>query len=577
MKNKGRSAKELETRCTELEKQVQYYKSIAEEAGRNRLREIEQLNRQITDRKKTEEKLRESDKKIRSWLEYSPVCTQVLDRHFHMQYMSSAGINCRQLKDITKFYGKKFPFDCYPEPTRTDIVNNLKKIRETGEIVALETPVFDMAGDKLWYHSTFVPVTDKEGRCDYIIVVSINTTDQKRAEEAQANLEKQLRQARTIEAIGLMAGGVAHDLNNILAGIVGYPEIILDALPDDSDLREPVIAIQESGKRAATVVADLLTITRGVATTREDHDLNTIITEYLKSPECKKLEVFHPNVIFQDRLNARQAYIYCSPVHIKKCLMNLLTNAAEAISDNGTIHISTSNQYLDTQIAAEHNLKTGDYIVLNVTDTGTGISENELEHIFEPFYTRKKMGKSGTGLGLTVVWNTVQEHEGSISVESTDAGTCFQLYFPLAVEQKGVQENCNTVEEKTGQKEHILVVDDDPQILDLATRMLNRLGYTVNSVSSGEQAVQFIKEQSVDLILLDMLMEPGMNGYQTYKKITKHHPSQKAIIASGFSENNDVKAAILLGAHGFIKKPYSMDQLASAVRKALMPYPSRGH
>ncbi len=569
MENKDSLTKILEKRCAELEQQLRYYKTIAEEAGQNRLREVAQLNRQIFNRRKAEEKFKESDKTIRTWLEYSPVCTKILDHNFHLIYMSSAGIKHLQIEDITNFYGKKFPFSSYPEPDRTTIVENLKKIRESGEIVALEIPVFNTAGNKLWFQSTFVPVADEDGQCDYIIVVSVDMTDRKLAEEKQSQLEKRLRQSQTIEAIGLMAGSVAHDLNNILSGIIGYPELILRTLPDDSDLREPILAIKNSGNRAASVVADLLTLARGVASTREDHDLNVIIKEHLNSPECKKLNVMHPTVKIEYQLTVGKSCISCSSVHIKKCLMNLITNAAEAITDSGTINITTSNYSFDIQAAAEHNLKAGDYIVLKVIDNGTGISKKDLDHIFEPFYTRKEMGNSGTGLGLMVVFNTVEEHGGRISVESTDEGTCFELYFPLVEDKRDLQRESNKTKEITGRKEHILVVDDDHQLVDIATKMLTMLGYRVDSVCSGEQAVKFLEKQSVDLIVLDMLMDPGMNGYQTYKEITKIHPDQKAIIASGFSISEDVEATIQLGAGGFIKKPYSIDQIGQAVKEVL--------
>ena len=569
MKNKDQLLETLEKRCSELEKQVRYYKTIAEEGGKNRLREVEQLNRQIFERKKAEEKIKRSDKRIRSWLEHSPVCTKILDHNFHLQYMSSAGISYLQIGDITQFYGKKFPLICYPEPTKTDIANNLEKIRETGEIITLETPVNDESGNTLWFQSTFVPVADEDGRCDYIIVVSVDMTDRKRAEETQANLEKRLRQSQTIEAIGLMAGGVAHDLNNILSGIIGYPELILKTLPDDSDLRESITAIKNSGYRAAAVVADLLTLARGVASTRENHDLHAIIEEQLHSPECKKLSVLPSKIKLEYQLNAKESYISCSPVHIKKCLLNLIINAAEAVTNSGTINISTSNHSLDLQTAAEHNLKSGDYILLNVKDNGPGISEKDLGHIFEPFYTKKKMGQSGTGLGLMVVFNTVEEHGGRIFVRSTDAGTSFKMYFPLAVEKGEGPRESNTAKISTGQKEHILVVDDDPQLLDLTSKMLTILGYTADSVCSGEQAVEFVNKQSVDLIVLDMLMEPGINGYQTYKEITKMYPDQKAIIASGFPISDDVEAAMKLGVGGFINKPYSIEQFGQAIKEVL--------
>ncbi|MBB1094259.1 PAS domain-containing protein, partial [Rhodopseudomonas palustris] len=262
----------------------------------------------------------------------------MIDRDFHMQYMSSAAINALQVFDISKYYGKKFPFDCYPEPHRTTIIENLEKIKETGDIVTLETPVFNAKGDELWFQSTFVPITDKDNCCESILIVSINITEQKLSETARINLEKRLRQSQTIEAIGLMAGGVAHDLNNILLAIVGYPDLILMNLPEDSKLRKPILAIKESGNRAATVVADLLTITRGAASTRETHDLHEIVAEFSQSPEAINLKVLYPKVTCQFRCDADRSHISCSPVHIRKCLMNLVTNAAESITDSGTVY-----------------------------------------------------------------------------------------------------------------------------------------------------------------------------------------------------------------------------------------------
>lgn len=565
----SQSTKSLEIRCTELEKQLLYYKKIAEKAEQTRLKEIKILNQQIAERKKAEQELLKAEKKMRSWLEVSPICTKVLDRHFRLQYMSSVGIVSLKIDDITKFYGKKFPLDCYPEPTRTSIINNLQKIRITGGMITLETPVFDMAGEELWFQSTFKSVTDKAGHCDYIIVASINMTDQKRVEETQIKLEKQLRQAQTMKSLGLMAGGVAHDLNNILSGIVGYPDLILNGMSDGKDLRELILAIKNSGERAATVVADLLTIARGAANARERRNLNEIITEFLNSPECKNLKKLYPDIIWENRLDSKMPYISCSPVHINKCIVNLVTNAAEAIAESGAINITTSNQCLTPQAAIKLDMKAGDYSVLEVRDTGKGLPEEEIELIFEPFYTNKVLGRSGTGLGLTVVWNTVNEHGGKIIVESDSIGTAFKLFFPVAEDQKQSQEENYSIEDFGHQQGHILIVDDDSQILDIASRMLVQLGYTVDSVSSGEQAVEFLNEQSVDLILLDMLMEPGMNGYQTYKKIVIQKPRQKAIITSGFSESTDVKAAVQLGVHGFLKKPYVIEQLGKLVKEAL--------
>jgi PAS domain S-box-containing protein len=382
------------------------------------------------------------------------------------------------------------------------------------------------------------------------------------------NTQDQLARAQKMETIGMMAGGVAHDLNNILSGIVSYPELLLLQLPKSSKLRKPLEAIQESGERAATVVADLLTVARGVASIREAHDINVLIQEYLHSPEYEKLISLHPDVHCMECLEATQAIISCSPVHIKKTIMNLVANAIEAIETTGEVKISTSNLIITSTENRKNTVPPGCYVVLTIQDNGPGISDNDVTHIFEPFYSKKEMGRSGTGLGLTVVWNTVEDHGGKIRVESSEKGTCFTLYLPRSTEDI-THDEAQKETMDTSRGEHILVVDDEPLLRDIASHTLRNLGYKITAVSSGEEALEFIEKNPVDLLVLDMLMEPGINGRQTYEKILQLYPEQKAIIASGFSENDDVKATMKLGARGFIKKPYSIDQLGQVVREAL--------
>ncbi len=383
-------------------------------------------------------------------------------------------------------------------------------------------------------------------------------------------LVKQLHRAQKMEAIGLMAGGVAHDLNNILSGVVSYPELLLMKLPLDSDMRKPLTAIMESGKRAAAVVADLLTVARGVAGTREPHDVNKLIQKHLLSPECQKTKSFYPLLICDDLLEAEDAIISCSPMHIQKSIMNLLNNAMEAAGEAGHVTISTTNSQVDKSEDDTFAISPGKYVLITIEDNGSGIADNDLEHIFEPFYTKKEMGRSGTGLGLTVVWNTVHDHNGKIVVESSEKGTRFLLYFPVdsAGDVAEIPEAVRGI--PFGNGETILVVDDEPQLRDIASEILNGLGYRVESVCSGELALKFLQENPVDLVVIDMLMEPGMNGRQAYEQMLVLHPDQKAIIVSGFSESDDVKAALQQGAGGFIKKPYSMEELARAVKLALI-------
>ena len=395
--------------------------------------------------------------------------------------------------------------------------------------------------------------------------------DHKQAEIERRRLAAQIQRAEKMEAIGTLAGGVAHDLNNILSGIVSYPELLLRDLPEDSPLRRPLSTIEASGKKAAAIVQDLLTLARrGVAITKVTN-LNDIITDYLSSPEHERLKEFYPLVQLKTSLEKNLLNVLASPVHLSKTVMNLVTNAVEALSDVGLVTISTRNQYIDRPLRGYNEVEEGDYVILSVIDNGKGISAEDLEKIFEPFYTKKIMGKSGTGLGMAVVWGTVKDHNGYINVESTEGkGTTFELYFPITRKAVEKGKTTKTIEEYMGHGEKILVVDDVKEQREIASVVLTRLGYSVHTCSSGEKAVEYMKTNSADLLVLDMIMDPGMDGLDTYKKILQLHPAQKAIIASGFSETDRVKETQRLGAGEYIKKPYTLEKIGLAVQGELV-------
>lgn len=394
-------------------------------------------------------------------------------------------------------------------------------------------------------------------------------TLQKQAEKERQLMEEKLRRAQKMESIGLLAGGVAHDLNNILSGIVTYPELILMSLPKDSPLQQPLKAIRESGKSAAAVVEDLLTLARGVSSNRVNSNINDILAEYIQSPEFRNLQSLHGHVVFRTEQDPHLLNIKCSSIHIKKCIMNLMTNAAEAIAEHGEVVVSTRNQYCEAPLAGHPEMHRGEYAVLAVADNGTGIPEESLERIFEPFFSRKVVGRSGTGLGLAVIWNTVQDHQGGITVKSGKGGTTFELYFPATREGLPNLPGSIDVERYQGQGETILVVDDDGGQRSIATQILGRLHYNGHSVSSGEEALLFLSREKADLVILDMIMEPGMNGCQTFRKILELYPQQKAIITSGYAESRDVQEALAMGVRRFVKKPYLVGRLAVVIKDTL--------
>jgi CheY-like chemotaxis protein len=373
-----------------------------------------------------------------------------------------------------------------------------------------------------------------------------------------------------MEAIGMLAGGVAHDLNNVLSGLVSYPQLLLMDLAPDSPMRERVEKIQASGERAAHIVQDMLTLARRGVAVSESVNLNTVVEDYLKSPEYETLRRHQPSFELILDLSPDLLAVSGSPFHLSKTIMNLVSNAAEAVSENGTVTIATENRYIDQPIRGYDDVAVGDYVVLRVSDTGVGISEQDVERIFEPFYTKKVMGRSGTGLGMAVVWGTVKDHNGYVDVKSRQGvGTTISVFLPVSAEVAAGAESVEATDEYRGSGETILVVDDVADQRDLAEAMLGRLGYQVASVDSGEAAVAFLQKRPVDLVILDMIMDPGIDGLETYRRILQIRPGQKAIIASGFSESARVRQAEALGVGAYVKKPYLLEAIGPAIRAEL--------
>jgi len=383
------------------------------------------------------------------------------------------------------------------------------------------------------------------------------------------NLEKRLQKASRMEAIGNLAAGVAHDLNNILSGLVGYPDLLLLDLPAESPMRPPVQAIKETGHKAAAVVQDLLTLARRNISESQIVNLNDVVKDYLRSPEYLQLKLHYDAINTTVQLAEDVMNVLSSAHHLSKTLMNLVVNAMEAMPAGGALKILTANCYVDNVLSGYEEIPEGEYAVLSVIDSGIGISSDDMQNIFEPFYTKKRMGRSGTGLGMSVVWATVKDRAGFIDVDSQEGqGTRFNLYFPVTREKAAPQPTHIPIEDYLG-NEQILVVDDIPEQRRIAADMLGRLGYNVKTVSSGEAAIELIQHQAMDLVILDMIMDPGIDGLETYQRILSVVPDQKAIIASGFAETGRVKKTLKLGAYSYLKKPYTLEKLGVTVRAAL--------
>ncbi|MCG6535304.1 MAG: ATP-binding protein, partial [Syntrophales bacterium LBB04] len=388
--------------------------------------------------------------------------------------------------------------------------------------------------------------------------------------ETQRDMEERLHRAEKMELLGKMAGGVAHDLNNVLGVTMLYSELLQENIPEGSPLRKSVDNIFTSTQKAASIIEDLLSLARRGVALSKVIGVNSTVQSVLNAPEFRRLQDQHPSVTFKTDMGRDLLNINGSPVHLEKTVFNLLCNAAEAMSGGGEVTIRTENRYLDKTVRGYDTVLEGDYVVLTVSDNGSGIAAADIDKIFEPFFTKKRMGKSGTGLGLAIVWGTVKDHNGYIDVESREGkGTTFTLYFPVTREKIAEEATKIPIEEYMGKGESVLVVDDVQGQRDVAVNLLERLGYRVHAVPSGEAAIEYLKGNRADILILDMIMAPGIDGLSTYKRVRGINPQQKAIIVSGYSETDNVKEALKLGADAYVKKPYLMENVGVAIRKEL--------
>ena len=543
-----------------------------EELVAERTHELEcnncRLEDKIEEHRTTEKALQQSEQRYRKIFE------NILDTYFRI---TTDGI----ITEISPSGARLLDYDSTDGLNGKDLVRDLctsveegqkfqAELMEHGRVAHFEIRLKRRDGTTVFVEVMAHIVFDDSGRARGAEGMIRDISERKKSWEAQRRLEDQLVRARKMEALGLLAGGVAHDLNNVLSGVVAYPELLLLDLPEDSSLKEPLKAIQSSGQRAAAIVQDLLTLAqRGVLQT-EVLNLNSVISEYMISVEYQKFKQANPSVDMEVNLAPDLMNIRGSRIHLCKSTANLIANAAEAQPSGGKIHVSTANRYVDQAIYGYDTINEGDYTVLKVQDFGIGISSDDMERIFEPFFTKKAMGRSGTGLGMALVWGTIQDHNGYIHVNSTPGvGTTFELYLPVTREAVRDDVEPINIDACLANGEKILIVDDINYQREIASCMLQKLGYATDAVASGEEAVEYIQNNEVDLIVLDMIMDPGIDGLETYRRIKKLRPDQKAIIASGFSEGMRVKKAQKLGAGAYVKKPYTIEKIAQALQAEL--------
>ncbi|MBL7115264.1 MAG: PAS domain S-box protein [Kiritimatiellae bacterium] len=405
-------------------------------------------------------------------------------------------------------------------------------------------------------------------------------TQLKESEAREQALRERLNRAERLESLGVLAGGVAHDLNNILGPIVALPELVQEDLASlegdpnvQRDIRQSLDVIQSSADRAAEVVRDLVVLSRRERMKRAPMDVSDILAMVNESGWGDSVRTAHPHVDVETRSADHAIPILGDVGQITRAVTNLLQNAAEAMDEKGHLVVSIREVVLEEQIEGYEFIEAGHYGVIDVSDSGKGIDADDLPRIFEPFFTRKKKGeRSGSGLGLSIVHGIVKDHDGFVDVSSVAGeGTTFSLYIPKDMGEKS-EGNVQSGTMPTG-TERVLIVDDEPSQRFLVTQALSRLGYRLREAASGEEALHVLGdigsgEPPFDLVILDMIMEGGMDGLETYERMLKIFPAQKVLIASGQATNARSIVAQELGAD-WLSKPYDMMSLANAVRHRL--------
>ncbi len=536
------------------------------------------IDRDVTERKRTEERLSDSERSSRAWLEYSPVCTKIVDLDFNLQYMSTAGVEGLGIDDITPFYGKPYPFEFYPESFRNRMIENLERVKETGEIATQEAPTLDTEGNEAWFHSTLVPVKDDEGGIDYIVVVSVDTTERKRSEEERLTLERQVQHAQKLESLGVLAGGIAHDFNNILMTILGYADLALDELSPHAPVRESIQEIEKASKRAAGLAKQMLAYSGKGRFVIEPIDLNALVGEmaHLLEVSISKKAVLKYN--FADNLPTFDG----DATQIRQIIMNLITNGSEAVGDrSGVIALSTGamdcdRAYLDEvdeilRAGLDEPLPEGLYTYFEVADTGCGMDAETIERIFDPFFTTKIAGR---GLGMSAVLGIVRGHQGAINIYSeVGKGTTFKILFPVnEASENGVAIRRKDSAEGSGWRGSgtILIADDESTIRAVGKKILGRMGFSVLTAPDGREAVNLFREHAEETVcvLLDLTM-PHLDGEQAFREIRRIRPETKIILCSGYNMQDATQRFAGKGLAAFLQKPYRMAALKEKLREVL--------
>jgi PAS domain S-box-containing protein len=517
----------------------------------------------ITEKKLAEDKLSAAQALLRSAIEQSPAGILIADApdvNIRLANPAALGIRGKSSISLTGISAELHPQNWqvyYPngEPFKPEELPLSRAILEGKISKNVEAVIKRPNNDERLVSANAAPVRDSKGKIIAGVVVFNDITETRRLQEFASR-------AQRLETAGRIAGQVAHDFNNLLSPIRAYPELIKNELDRENDIWKYADEMEKAAVKIAEINDQLLTLSRRGHYNQEPLSLNGIVMEAVNQiyplPDSLKIHF----ELESDLMN-----IIGGRSQIYRVALNLIINARDAMSDIGKLYLKTENYYADRNFGELFRIPKGEYVRLIVTDTGTGIENNIITKIFEPFFTTKSTDKKrGSGLGLSVVHAVMEDHEGYIDCSTrVNSGTSFYLYFPASRKKMAVRPSENII----GGTENILIIDDDELQRNVAGTILEKLGYKPNSVGDGESAIEFLKSNPQDLLVIDMVMPDGIDGTETFRRALTINPDQKAIIISGYAESERVKQALILGAGEFVRKPLSIKVLAKAVRKEL--------
>jgi two-component system cell cycle sensor histidine kinase/response regulator CckA len=510
----------------------------------------------ITDRKRAEEVLRQSETRLKAVIEAIPDPMVVYDINGYPQYLNPEFINVfGWSQDDLK--GRRIPF--VPDDQKEITAQKIKELYDSQKPVRFETTRLTKDGQLLDISISAALIKDAKSGPSGIVANLTDITEKKR-------LETRLKGAQRMEAIGTLAGGIAHDFNNLLMGIQGNASLLLfnkDATHPDYD---QLNNIEKYVLQGADLTKQLLGFARGGKYEVEMMDLNKLIKR-----ENRMFTRTRKEIMIHDQYEKDLWPVKASKGQIEQVLLNLYINAWQAMPGGGTLYVRTNNILLDQHVIKPFKVIPGKYVKISITDTGTGMDEATLQRIFEPFFTTKTMGR-GIGLGLASVYGIIKNHGGFIEVQSEKGkGTSFYIYLPAEDAHNTIQnKKIEPTDKILSGTETILLVDDEDMIIDVSRQLLEKLGYTVLSADGGREAIEIFKKHlnEISLVIIDMIM-PDLNGGETYDELIKINPNVKVILASGYSLDGQAQKILDRGCNGFIQKPFNVKNLSKKIRMVL--------